>query len=120
MVNFCRYAHENGALWDEEVSAEAANKGQLDCLRYALLDKRKSSLLLSTYFLFLHPPTFCLALTHPIRYVHENGCPWDYSTCMNAAANGSLDCLKYFLSSILLFSSYPHPATLLLSSAFLC
>ena len=28
-------------------------------------------------------------------YLHEEGCPWDESTCEEAAANEHLDCLHY-------------------------
>ena len=28
-------------------------------------------------------------------YAHENGCPWDETTCSNAAKFGHLECLKY-------------------------
>jgi hypothetical protein len=30
-----------------------------------------------------------------LKYAHENGCPWDGRTCLNAAERGHLDCLKY-------------------------
>ena len=30
-----------------------------------------------------------------LRYAHENGCPWDKRTCDNAAYYGHLECLKY-------------------------
>ena len=30
-----------------------------------------------------------------LKYAHENGCPWDRSTCSSAAQNGHLECLKY-------------------------
>src|SRR5690606_26606495 len=30
-----------------------------------------------------------------MRYAHENGCPWDKSTCHIAALSGSLECLRY-------------------------
>lgn len=30
-----------------------------------------------------------------VKIAHENGCPWDESTCMHAAKIGNLDCLKY-------------------------
>src|SRR5438105_4179141 len=30
-----------------------------------------------------------------LKYLHENGCPWDSFTCYHAAGNGHLDCLKY-------------------------
>ena len=29
-----------------------------------------------------------------LKYLHENGCPWDEGTCLGAA-HGRLDCLKY-------------------------
>ncbi|ATZ80172.1 ankyrin repeat domain-containing protein [Bodo saltans virus] len=30
-----------------------------------------------------------------LKYLHENGCPWDSNTCSSAAENGYLECLKY-------------------------
>ena len=30
-----------------------------------------------------------------LKYLHEEGCPWDESTCKAAAMNGHLDCLIY-------------------------
>ena len=30
-----------------------------------------------------------------MKYLHENGCPWDKWTCRAAAENGHLECLKY-------------------------
>jgi|688.fasta_scaffold41578_2 hypothetical protein len=30
-----------------------------------------------------------------LKYLHENGCPWDENVCSNAAYNGHLECLKY-------------------------
>jgi len=30
-----------------------------------------------------------------LKYLHENGCPWDEYTCSKAASGGHLECLKY-------------------------
>jgi hypothetical protein len=30
-----------------------------------------------------------------LKYAHENGCPWNDETCSSAACNGHLNCLKY-------------------------
>ena len=30
-----------------------------------------------------------------LKYLHENGCPWNEEVCEEAAANGDLDILKY-------------------------
>jgi len=30
-----------------------------------------------------------------LKYLHENGCPWDKRTCSYAAENCHLDCLRY-------------------------
>ena len=42
-----KYAHENGGHWDEFTCSNAAKYGHLNCLEFA----------------------------------HENGCPWDEKTC---------------------------------------
>jgi hypothetical protein len=34
-----------------------------------------------------------------LRYMHENGCPWDEDTCHAAAEFGNLECLKYALEN---------------------
>ena len=56
-----RYAHENGCPWNWKTCAHAAANGHLKCLKYA----------------------------------HENGCPCEEGTCMRAASYGHLDCLRY-------------------------
>ena len=33
-------------------------------------------------------------------YAHENGCPWDEDTCLEAAFDGLLKCLKYVKISV--------------------
>ena len=30
-----------------------------------------------------------------LKYAHENGCPWGWKICSSAAENGDLECLKY-------------------------
>ena len=30
-----------------------------------------------------------------MKYLHENGCPWNEGTCRTAARGGHLECLKY-------------------------
>jgi hypothetical protein len=30
-----------------------------------------------------------------LKYLHENGCPWDWDTCCYAARNGHLPALQY-------------------------
>ncbi len=30
-----------------------------------------------------------------LKYLHQNGCPWDKELCQYAASNNSFDCLKY-------------------------
>ena len=30
-----------------------------------------------------------------LKYLHENGCPWDMGTCYYAAQNKHWDCLQY-------------------------
>jgi len=30
-----------------------------------------------------------------LKYLHENGCPWNEKCCSNASSNGHLECLKY-------------------------
>ena len=56
-----KYAREHGCPWSEETTLSAALGGHLECLKYA----------------------------------HENGCRWDEGTTRAAAANGHLECLVY-------------------------
>ena len=30
-----------------------------------------------------------------LQYSHENGCPWDYGTCLNVGYYKHWDCLQY-------------------------
>jgi hypothetical protein len=30
-----------------------------------------------------------------LKYLHENGCPWDLYTCLSAAITEHWDCLQY-------------------------
>jgi hypothetical protein len=30
-----------------------------------------------------------------LKYAHENGCPWEETTCIQAAIHGNIECLKY-------------------------
>ena len=32
-----------------------------------------------------------------LKFLRENGCPWDRFTCYKAAENGHLECLRYSL-----------------------
>ena len=73
--------------WDETTCCEAAEHGQLACLKYARengcpWDSRTCRLAANGHL-------DCL------QYAHEHGCPWDEQTCANAARCGSLECLQY-------------------------
>jgi hypothetical protein len=56
-----QYAHENGCEWNEETTTHAAQNDHLECLKYA----------------------------------HENGCEWSVDTPNATALNNNLECLKY-------------------------
>ena len=34
-----------------------------------------------------------------LKYLHENGCPWDYRTCYCTAYNKRWDCLQYLVDN---------------------
>ena len=34
-----------------------------------------------------------------LQYLHENGCPWDWSTCHYAADTKQWDCLQYLVDN---------------------
>jgi len=34
-----------------------------------------------------------------LKYLHENGCPWDTNTCFCAAYNKQWDCLQYLVDN---------------------
>jgi hypothetical protein len=71
-----RYAHENGAPWDERTTSDAARNGHLDCLRYAHehgapWDERTTS------YAARHGHLECL------RYAYFRGCPWNDDSRQN-------------------------------------
>ena len=59
-----RYAHEKGCPWDKDICTEASSNGHLECLRYA----------------------------------HEHGCSWDEWTCYYAS-EGHVECFRYALEN---------------------
>ena len=34
-----------------------------------------------------------------LKFLHENGCPWDYRTCQSAAEEKRWDCLQYLVDN---------------------
>jgi len=115
-----RFAHENGAPWDEFTCALAAWAGDLECLRYArehgcpwdgytCEDAALSGSLECLKYAHEHGCPWSENITECggtcgraalsgelecLKYAHEQGCPWDERTCMNAASK-CLECLKY-------------------------
>ncbi|XP_050438601.1 ankyrin repeat and SOCS box protein 12-like isoform X4 [Adelges cooleyi] len=34
-----------------------------------------------------------------LKYLHENGCPWNETTTLNAVSYGHLECLRYAIQN---------------------
>lgn len=88
LLNWLKYAHENGCDWDEWTIAFTAEYGHLDCMKYAHENGCEWD------------ANTCLhAATHGhldcLKYAHENGCMWTKWTCKLADIGEHYDCLKY-------------------------
>jgi len=83
-----RYAHENGCRWSSSVPLIAVQNGHMACLKYA--HENGCPCNKETCYVAARKGNLgCL------KYLHENGCPCNEEACEYAAAGGSLDCLKY-------------------------
>ena len=82
-----RYAHEHG-IWIYSVCEIAAQYGHLDCLKY---------LHNMGYALTRHATANAASGGNLscLKYLHQNNCPWDGWTCTHATWNGHIECLKY-------------------------
>ena len=83
-----RYAYEHGAKHNEFTTAFAASKGHLHCLKFMHehgFPLNKTTCSVASMFGHLD----CL------KFLHENQCPWDAFTCTWAAKKGHLQCLQY-------------------------
>jgi choline dehydrogenase-like flavoprotein len=83
-----KYAHENGCKWDNYTCSRSAEHGNLECLKYAHENGCEWDDDTCTYAA-RNGHLECL------KYAHENGCKWNTDTCAYAAENGNLECLKY-------------------------
>ena len=75
----------------EETINEAVETGNLDIL-IDLHNKNRFCIYLNSNACSIAALNNQLAC---LKYLHENGCPWNENTCYNAAIFGHLDCLKY-------------------------
>jgi hypothetical protein len=74
--------------WDFRAVTAAAERGQLECLRYLLQQNAPVD------------ATACMRAAGAgelecLTLLHEHGAPWDTWTCAYAAARGNLACLRY-------------------------
>ena len=104
------YIYKNGCKLDKKVCANiAACEGHLDCLKYIHTAKNiyndsdsdsDSDDIIKDYILSFDKNICCNTIKYGrlecLKYVHENGCPWDsYEYCELSALYGQLECLKY-------------------------
>ena len=87
-----KYAYEQGYSWDGWTCTVAAEKGHLECLKYAHAPPVGEGCPWDE-------PTCSWAAVNGhlecLKYAHEHGCSWGEWTCSGAASNGHLECLKY-------------------------
>jgi hypothetical protein len=73
----------------DQTIIEIVSRGNLRLLKWFIKEKRCWGLIDACAQAAKHGHLECL------RYLHEQGCPWDVLTCLEAAREGHLDCLKY-------------------------
>ncbi len=91
-VEVLKYVRAHGAPWSiEEVVAAAADAGAVAMLQYlaaegAVLDRH-----------IMHRTIKGDGGLEAVRWLHEQGCPWDARSCKLAVKEGKLDMLLYLL-----------------------
>lgn len=83
-----RYLHTSGCPWDVTTCHSAAVAGRRGCLQYAHENSCPWSSETAN-FAAISGSLECLC------YAHEHGCPWTADTCFFAARWGHLECLRY-------------------------
>jgi hypothetical protein len=71
---------------------EAVSTGHLDCIK-VLFKVSKSIFINNGYSICME--TAAKGYLDCLKFLHSNGCKWDSSTCNAAASNGHLACLEY-------------------------
>ena len=102
-VHCLKYAQDNMFSWDEfELARNASRTGFLEGLQFIFRNKKIPD----------HYPTHCdnanaelcqgaagCGQYNCLKFLHENGCPWDEYTCEAAASYCFLECLKYLIEN---------------------
>ena len=88
LLNFLKYAHENGCAWDTDTCSKSAENGHIACLKYA----HENNCAWNTDTCSKASENGHIAC---LKYAHERNCNWTSKTCYNAAVCGHIDCLKY-------------------------
>ncbi|XP_050433532.1 uncharacterized protein LOC126847778 [Adelges cooleyi] len=104
-----KYAHENGAIWNNLTYINAAKAGRLDCMKYAF--ENGCTWGPWRYIYTAAGPVDHMCRIQPeqtvcavaaeyghldcLKFAFENGCAWDAFTTNAAAKAGHLDCLRY-------------------------
>lgn len=89
-----QYLYEQGCAWGPRVCSIAARKGLLDVLKFARENDCEWSAEACTEAV-IHSHVVIFEPLACLRYLHENGCPWDSSASKAAAFFGNLECLTY-------------------------
>jgi hypothetical protein len=108
------YAHDHGCEFHEENCQHALEEGNLECFKY--LDKNGADWGEEVYFLAVRH-LHCVKYLHEelhvewiedyidqaaiegqldvVKYMHEEGCPWDYRVCDSAIKRGYQHIVEY-------------------------
>ena len=88
-VECLAFVHQNGGAFNN-VMLNACMAGSLACIQY-----------LHAQLGFVAADAACVGLLahgghlECLRFVHENGCPWDATTAYNAVRSDEVNCLEY-------------------------
>jgi hypothetical protein len=99
-VDCLKYLHENGCPWNATTCDNAARKGNFECLKYAIENGCPYGDEIT-----LHAAE--IRSVKCLKYLHEHGCKFHEMTTFAAAKYGNLECLKYAVEN----GAPKHPET---------
>lgn len=101
-LDILRYLRQNGCPWDKRTCERAASHGQLKCLKFAHESVPPCPWDEETMIKAIKGPllTFRGNWLHILKYLREQGCPWDARVCKMAVTQGDLKILRYLREKI--------------------